>query len=86
MKIEMRVAITGTRDGVDWPNVGDTIDLPAAEAADLIAGGLAVAVDSKAAKAAPADVETAAVEAPENAAKPKPRARKASGLKTTNTP
>lgn len=86
MKITMRVSIAGTRNGVEWPPVGGDVDLPDGEAQDLIAGGLAVAADPKAKKAAPAAVETASIEAPENAAKPKPRARKATGMKTTNTP
>jgi hypothetical protein len=85
VKITMTVSIAGTRNGVEWPPAGGDVDLPDGEAEDLIAGGLAVAADPKA-KAAPAAVETASLEAPENAAKPKPRARKATGMKTTNTP
>lgn len=77
MKITMRVGITGTRDGQDWPAIGETIDLPADEANELVAAGLAEA----ASKAAPAKVETAAVEAPETAAEPKPRARKTAAPK-----
>ncbi len=37
-------AMSGTRDGVDWPARGGECDLPAGEAADLIAAGYAVAV------------------------------------------
>jgi len=41
MRVEMKAHITGTRDGVEWPTVGGTIDLPDHEAADLIGAGLA---------------------------------------------
>lgn len=43
MLIKMTANITGTRDGVDWPAVGGTLDVPDSEAADLIAAGLAEA-------------------------------------------
>lgn len=41
MRVEMIQHITGTRDGVEWPLKGGTIDLPDHEAADLIGAGLA---------------------------------------------
>lgn len=41
MRVEMIHHITGTRDGVEWPLVGDTIELPDHEATDLIGAGLA---------------------------------------------
>jgi len=78
MKVKMIASITGTRDGQEWPAAGETVDLPDAEACDLVAGGLAVELDKK--TAAPV-VETAAVVAPETAAEPKPRARKAPTVK-----
>ncbi len=37
----MRVNISGTRNGQDWPRVGESIDLPDAEAVDLLNAGLA---------------------------------------------
>lgn len=77
MKVKMIVSITGTRNGQDWPAAGETVDLPDAEARDLVAGGLAVQLDAKAAPV----VETAAIEAPETADAPKPRARKAPAAK-----
>lgn len=69
-QVQMRAWISGTRDGQDWPRVGETLTCSDAEAADLVAQGLAVPV-----KSAP---EAAAAPAPETAAKPKParRARK----------
>jgi hypothetical protein len=77
MKVTMIASITGTRDGQDWPAAGEDIDLPADEANALVEAGLARA----AGPAAPAKVETAAVEAPETAAAAKPRARKAPAAK-----
>jgi hypothetical protein len=46
MLIKLTTQITGTRDGVDWPAVGETIDVPDSEAADMIAAGLAVEVEA----------------------------------------
>lgn len=43
MLITMRRQISGTRDGVDWPAPGETIDVPDEEAASLIALGHAEA-------------------------------------------
>ena len=54
----MRVSITGTRDGMEWPQRGGEIDLPEREAKDLIDAGLAEAVTSFRKAAAPA-AETA---------------------------
>ncbi|MEU7293335.1 hypothetical protein AB0A76_09045 [Streptomyces exfoliatus] len=36
MRIRMRVKISGTRDGVEWPDKGGFVDLPDAEAAQLL--------------------------------------------------
>lgn len=33
--------VSGSRDGVDWPNVGESLDVPKEEAADLIGLGVA---------------------------------------------
>lgn len=41
MKVTMRVNISGTRDGQDWPRIGESIDLPDAEAVDLLNAGIA---------------------------------------------
>lgn len=43
MIVTMRRQISGTRDGVDWPAPGETIDVPDDEAATLIALGHAEA-------------------------------------------
>ena len=71
--VRMVVTITGTRNGEDWPKAGGTIDVPDAEAADLIAAGLAVAAE-------PAKVQTATAPAPEKATAKK-AARKATAPK-----
>ena len=41
MKIKLKVSISGTRDGVEWPPVGGMVDLPDLEAAQMIVAGLA---------------------------------------------
>lgn len=46
MKVRMLVKVQGTRDGADWPEIGDTITVPDAEGADLCATGLAEPVKS----------------------------------------
>lgn len=42
MQVKLKVSISGTRDGAEWPPVGFPIDLPDGEAAQMIAAGLAV--------------------------------------------
>lgn len=71
--VRMIVSITGTRNGDDWPLAGGTIDLPEAEAADLVNAGLAVRAES-------AMVEKAVAPAAETAA-PRKRAAKATAPK-----
>lgn len=41
MHVRMRKHITGARNGLAWPNVGELIELPDHEAADMIANGYA---------------------------------------------
>lgn len=65
MRVEMIQHITGTRDGVEWPLKGGTIDLPDHEAADLIGAGLAKEATGEAApEAADAAPEDGPDEAP----------------------
>jgi hypothetical protein len=40
-KVTMIAAVSGTRDGVDWPASGDVLECSDGEAADLIGAGLA---------------------------------------------
>lgn len=66
--IKLKVQITGTRDGVDWPAPGTVIDLPDDEAATLITNGLAVeATAEETADAPQGDVETATKKRPAKA-------------------
>ncbi len=70
VKVEMLVQISGTRDGEFWPEPGETIDVPAAEADTLVAAGSAkVARERKSSSKAGAEPEREkAVETPpENA-------------------
>ncbi|MFF1685934.1 hypothetical protein [Streptomyces sp. NPDC058254] len=41
MKVRMKVQISGTRDGQEWPAKGDEVELPDDEGAQLCASGLA---------------------------------------------
>lgn len=41
MRVEMKIHITGSRNGQLWPDIGGIIDLPEQEAAELIANGYA---------------------------------------------
>lgn len=66
MKVRMVSWVSGTRDGVDWPAPGGTIDVPADEAAVLLAEGLAEEVLGR---------EAATVEPSETATVKKPRKR-----------
>ena len=43
--IKMLANISGTRNGVEWPELGGTIDVPADEAESLAAAGLARVID-----------------------------------------
>ena len=54
MNVTMLRHISGTRDGVDWPAPGESIDVPDDEAQGLIANGLAKASDEPAPAPAPA--------------------------------
>lgn len=47
MKVKMLARIEGTRNAIRWPDAGTVLSLPDGEARDLIATGLAVAVDDE---------------------------------------
>jgi len=58
MKIRMKADVSGSRNGKPWPRRGETVDVPAAEAADMCAAGIAEPVgdkDHKVETATPAD-------------------------------
>lgn len=40
-EVKMIQQISGTRNGVDWPAPGETVDVPEWEAADLVSNGFA---------------------------------------------
>lgn len=62
-KVKMVARISGTRNGADWPAPGEVADVPADEAAALVAAGLASAAggNKEAAAVDVSEVETAAV-------------------------
>ena len=41
MRVKMTATVTGTRDGVDWPERGEELDVSDEEAKDLIHSGMA---------------------------------------------
>ena len=51
MKVIMRVNISGTRNGIEWPPMGETVELPDAEAVDLL--------NARTAKPVPVEIEVA---------------------------
>lgn len=46
MQIKMNVDVSGMRDGERWPQRGEVVDVPDAEAADLIAAKIASPVEN----------------------------------------
>ncbi|MHC6176236.1 hypothetical protein [Glutamicibacter sp. X7] len=59
-EIRMRALISGSRNGKKWPKPGQTLEVPEAEAAQLIAQGIATAVEAEENTSAPkAKIETA---------------------------
>lgn len=55
MKVRLTGSMSGTRDGVDWPPRGSTIDLPDDEAIALCQNGMAVPVPADDVRTAVAD-------------------------------
>lgn len=47
MKVRMKFRIEGTRNGLRWPEAGGVIDLPDAEAVDLLSQGFAEPVEEE---------------------------------------
>ncbi|MBO0917534.1 hypothetical protein [Streptomyces laculatispora] len=71
MKVRMKVQMSGTRNGEEWPARGEVADLPTGEAQHLVASGIA----EEASAVSEPEVETAT--APNTAEK------RTSGRKTT---
>lgn len=59
MKIEMKVQLSGTRNGVRWPEAGGVVDLPEGEAIALVEAGLAEPSKAKPDKAVAPKAQTA---------------------------
>jgi hypothetical protein len=64
--IRMNIHVTGTRNGVEWPYIGGTIDLPYGEAIQLAAAGYGTLVgdareEHPSSDAAPETIETATI-------------------------
>lgn len=71
-RVRLIADITGTRNGAPWPPPGSIVDLPAAEAVDLLNAGHATPVEG-------APAQSAAMGAARNAAAAKPRKRRPTG-------
>jgi hypothetical protein len=54
MKVEMKMQLTGSRNGLRWPPAGEVVDLPDGEAVDLCSQGCAVPVVADEAEKRPA--------------------------------
>lgn len=64
MKVRMKVGISGTRDGVPWPGIGEILDTDPREAAELVQLGHADPVETEADDASSVDPGTPAKAAP----------------------
>lgn len=69
MRVRLKVDISGTRDGHDWPPRGAVVDLPADEAMGLIGSNMAEATGDHT-----ADIERAVLPEAETRRGPKVRA------------
>ena len=47
MKIKMKYQVSGTRDGQDWPAIGEELTVPDEEGAELCASGIAEPVTDR---------------------------------------
>ena len=52
MRVRMKVSVSGTRGGQLWPGIGDEMDVPDGEGADLCSAGLAEPVAERKAEKA----------------------------------
>ncbi|ASN39002.1 hypothetical protein CGQ24_08225 [Arthrobacter sp. 7749] len=62
-EIRMRASLSGSRDGKKWPARGEVLEVPEAEAKQLIAQGIAEAADAVETATLEAKAETATVPA-----------------------
>ncbi len=70
MKVRMKVGISGTRNGQDWPPPGGELEVDDEEGAQLCAGGLAEPI------AEPQKVWTATAPEPEKRDEPRKSTKK----------
>lgn len=68
VRVQMTAAISGTRNGAQWPPPGGEIDLPEDEAADMIRSFLAQPVPEEAPEEVAPEEVAVEPEAPEEAA------------------
>lgn len=57
-KVEITARISGSRDGADWPAVGESLTVPDEEAADLVRLGFAKILVKPVERAVPPKAET----------------------------
>ncbi len=72
MQVTLEVFISGPRDGAPWPPKGTVIDLPDAEAEDMIRAGQATPYTAPPETAVAPAPETTTPPAPETPAPPAP--------------
>ena len=75
MRVKMKVQLSGTRNGKPWPGMGETLELPGEEAAQMCASGMAETVKGETEKAVPAKAETTEPVEAEVTEKPQPEKR-----------
>ncbi|MFH8668810.1 hypothetical protein ACH4F3_28575 [Streptomyces anulatus] len=70
MRIRMKIAMSGLRNGQPWPPVGQTAELPTGEAQHLCASGIAEEVPDGEETATPPPSEDTKAPEPETATPP----------------
>ena len=80
MKIRMRIQISGTRSGVEWPPLGGILEVDDEEGRHLVEGGMAEPVTDF------RDAETAVVPKAEERSKESKPKEPEPGLTTKNAP
>ena len=83
MRVSMLTPISGTRNGVAWPPVGGVTNLPAEEAADMIANGYAEPAEPAGPATETADADPVGEVTDAAPAKPARKPRKAPAKKAT---
>lgn len=83
MRVTMKLSISGSRNGQDWPGAGGSIDLPKAEAQDLIDARIAVAYEDA---APPRPPKAEKPTTPKKPATPKPEKATASAPEKATAP